>query len=337
MPFDAEPASPTIGVLLINLGTPDAAEPRAVKRYLGEFLSDPRVIEIPQLIWQPILRGVILRTRPAKTAHAYAQIWTEHGSPLAANTRAQAEKLATALGGSVLVDYAMRYGAPSIADRLAELKARGCTKILLAPLYPQYSAATTATALDKAFDALKAMRAEPALRTLPAYYDDPAYIAALRASIDAALATLDHEPDAIVASYHGMPERTETLGDPYRVQCVETSRRLSEALGRQVLTAFQSQFGAAKWFGPATDALLADLPGLGARRIAVLTPGFSADCVETLEEINIRGRETFMAAGGEQFAYIPCLNATRVGMDMLETLVRRELAGWLPQTAEIVR
>ena len=335
MPFDAIPSAPTVGVLLINLGTPDAAEPKAVRRYLAEFLSDPQVIEIPSLVWKPILHGMILRTRPAKTAHAYAQIWTDDGSPLAANTRAQAEKLAQALGGSVVVDYAMRYGQPVIGHRLAELKARGCEKILLAPLYPQYSAATTATAVDKAFDALKAMRAEPALRTLPPYYDDPAYIEALRSSVAAAIA--DDEPDAIVASYHGMPDRTEALGDPYRVQCLETSRQLSEALGRQVLTAFQSQFGAAKWFGPATDALLAELPGLGARRVAVLTPGFSVDCVETLEEINIRGRESFMAAGGEQFAYIPCLNATPVGMEMLETLVRRELAGWLPETTETVR
>lgn len=329
MPIETVPSAATVGVLLLNLGTPDAPEPRAVRRYLAEFLSDPRVIEIPALVWKPILHGVILRTRPAKTAHAYGKIWTAGGSPLATNTRDQAEKLARALGGSVVVDYAMRYGQPAIAERIAALKARGCERILLAPLYPQYSAATTATALDKAFDALKAMRAGPALRTLPPYYNDPAYIEALRASVAEALARLDFEPQAILTSYHGMPERTEALGDPYRRHCLETSRRLSQALDREVLVAFQSQFGRAKWFGPATEALLSELPGKGIKRVAVLTPGFSADCIETLEEIDMRGRESFITAGGERFAYIPCLNATPAGMAMLETLVRRELAGWL--------
>lgn len=318
-----------VGVLLINLGTPDAPTPGAVRRYLAEFLSDPRVIEIPRLLWQPLLHGVVLRNRPAKAAHAYAAIWHEEGSPLAVHTQRQAAALGQALGRSVLVDHAMRYGTPAIGDRLAAMTAQGCDRILLAPLYPQYSAATTATAVDKAFDTIRTMRAEPAIRTLPPYYADMAYIAALQRSVIDAIEAQGFAPDAIVASYHGMPERTEALGDPYRRHCVETSRRLSAALGREVLVSFQSRFGRAKWFEPATDHLLSQLPARGFKRVMILSPGFAVDCIETLEEIDIRGRETFLAAGGEAFAYVPCLNAAPAGIEMLETLVRRELAGWL--------
>ncbi len=317
-----------VAVLLINLGTPDAPEPKAIRRYLAEFLSDRRVIEIPPLLWKPILHGLVLRRRPAQAAHAYGAIWTEAGSPLMANTKAQAAALAARLGPGVVVDYAMRYGQPAIGDRIAALKAQGCDRILLAPLYPQYSAATTATALDRAFSALGAMRWQPTVRTLPPHFADRAYIDALKRSIEAQLAALPFTPDALVASYHGMPVRTETLGDPYRAQCLETTRLLSEALGREIVVGFQSRFGAAEWFGPSTEAVLGDLPKGGIKRIAVISPGFSVDCVETLEEIAIRGRESFVQAGGEDFAYLSCLNASAPGLDMLEQLVARDLSGW---------
>jgi ferrochelatase len=317
-----------IGVLIVNLGTPDTADVGAVRRYLAEFLSDRRVVEIPPILWQPILRGVILRTRPKTSAHAYAQVWREDGSPLAAITAAQAKALRGTFGDDVLVDYAMRYGRPAIGDTLAAMKDAGCERILVAPLYPQYCAATTATANDAAFAALAAMRWQPALRTLPPYYDDPAYIAALKTSVDASLAALPFEPQAILASFHGMPQRTLELGDPYHCHCQKTARLLGEALGRKVIIAFQSRFGRAKWLEPATDVTLAALPGQDVTRIAVLSPGFSADCLETLEEIAIRGRETFLEAGGTDFAYLPCLNDDPPGVDMLRVLLKRELAGW---------
>ena len=320
-----------IGVLLVNLGTPDAPTPEVVKRYLREFLSDPRVVELPALLWQPILRGIILNTRPKKSAHAYAQVWDRQRdmSPLRAVTVDQTEALQARLGDAAVVDYAMRYGSPAIGEQLRALKDQGCDRILLAPLYPQYCAATTATAVDAASATLSGMRWQPALRTLPAYHDDPAYIAALKASVEAGLAALDFKPDAILASFHGMPERTLHLGDPYHCQCRKTARLLGEALGRPLEVSFQSRFGRAKWLEPATDAVLTALPGRGIRKIALIAPGFSADCLETLEELAIRGKESFEAAGGERFAYLPCLNASTPGIDMLEKLVRRELAGWL--------
>jgi ferrochelatase len=321
-------APPRIGVLLINLGTPDAADARAVKRYLREFLSDRRVVELPPLLWQPILRGIILNTRPKKSAHAYGQVWREDGSPLAAITAAQSRALDGAFGPGVTVDWAMRYGNPSIAERLATMKAAGCQRILLAPLYPQYSGATTATANDRAFLALAGMRWQPAIRTLPPYHDDPRYIAALKASVEASLATLDFEPQTILASFHGMPQRTLQLGDPYHCHCQKTARLLSEALGRPLTITFQSRFGRAKWLEPATDTTLAALPGQGIKRIAIVAPGFSADCLETLEELTIRGREQFMAAGGTHFAYLPCLNDSPGSIEMLREIVGQELEGW---------
>ncbi|MEG3152667.1 ferrochelatase [Sphingomonas sp. ZT3P38] len=324
------PAIPArrLGVLLINLGTPDAADAVAVKRYLAEFLSDRRVVEIPPLLWQPILRGIILNTRPKKSAHAYAQVWRADGSPLAAITRLQAAALKDAFGPGVMVDWAMRYGNPAIADRLAALKAAGCDRILLAPLYPQYCGATTATANDKAFAVLADMRWQPAIRTLPPYHDDPAYIAALKQSVEASLAALDFEPQAIVASFHGMPQRTLELGDPYHCHCQKTARLLGEALRRELIVAFQSRFGRAKWLEPATDRTLEALPGKGVTKVAIVSPGFSADCLETLEELNIRGRESFLAAGGTDFAYLPCLNDSPGGVEMLRILLQRELEGW---------
>jgi len=318
-----------IGVLLINLGTPEAPTPAAVKRYLAEFLSDRRVVELPPILWQPILRGIILNTRPRKSVHAYRQVWTNEGSPLAVIARAQTKALAESLGGQAIVDMAMRYGAPSIGEKLEHLKAAGCDRILIAPLYPQYSAATTATAMDAVGAALARMRWQPALRTLPPYYDDPAYIGALAEDVRASVGALDFAPQLLLASFHGMPQRTLALGDPYHCQCQKTARLLGEALDLPLRISFQSRFGRAKWLEPATEAVLASLPAEGITSIAVTAPGFSADCLETLEEIAIRGRETFLQAGGRHFAYLSCLNAGVPGITMLTALVRRELAGWL--------
>jgi ferrochelatase len=321
-----------IGVLLVNLGTPEAPTAAAVRRYLAEFLSDRRVVEISPIAWQPILRGIVLRTRPRKSAHAYSQVWTEAGSPLAAITAAQAAGLQERLGEGVRVAYAMRYGKPAIGDQLQALLDAGCDRILLAPLYPQYCAATTATAIDAAAAALSAMRWQPALRTLPPYHDDPAYIGALADDLGVQLDALDFVPEVLLLSFHGMPERTLHQGDPYHCQCRKTARLLEAALARpdlRVATTFQSRFGRARWLEPATESVLAAEARAGTRRLAVAAPGFSADCLETLEELAIRGRERFLGEGGEQFAALACLNAGEPGLAMLETLVRRELAGWL--------
>jgi ferrochelatase len=319
-----------VGVLLVNLGTPDAPEPAAVRRYLAEFLSDPRVIEIPRLIWQPILQGIILRTRPKQSARAYAEIWTDEGSPLAAIAKRQAAALRERFGNSIIVGSAMRYGKASIADALAHMVDAGCRRVLVAPLYPQYCAATTASAMDAVFAALEAMRWQPALRTLPPYYDDPLYVGALKANLERQLAELDFVPDLLLLSFHGMPQRTLDLGDPYHCHCRKTARMLGEALGREIDVAFQSRFGRAKWLEPATDAMLGAYPSQGVKKLAIAAPGFSADCLETLEELGIRGRETFLAAGGTHFARLDCLNDSDEGMAMLDALLRRELAGWWP-------
>lgn len=321
-----------VGVLLVNLGTPDAPDARSVKRYLAEFLSDPRVVEIPPLVWQPILRGIVLTTRPKKSAHAYRQVWTDKGSPLAAITADQAAALQSRLGEDVQVGWAMRYGQPAIAPELERLKQAGCDRILLAPLYPQYCAATTATVVDKAADSLRTMRWQPALRTLPAYHDDPHYIGALAADLGAQIDALDFVPEVLLLSFHGMPARTLELGDPYHCQCRKTARLLEHKLARpgvRFVTTFQSRFGKAKWLEPATDAVLEAEGQAGTKRIAIAAPGFAADCLETLEELAIRGQEQFLAAGGERFAALVCLNAGDHGMAMLEALVRRELSGWI--------
>ena len=327
-------AAPRLGVLLVNLGTPDAPTTGAVRRYLKEFLSDPRVVEIPRLVWWPILNGIILNTRPRKSAHAYAQVWTPDGSPLAAITKAQAEALQARLGDAALVRWGMRYGNPSIGDEIEALKAAGCTRILFAPLYPQYSGATTATAMDALGDKLSAMRWQAAIRTLPPYYDDPLHIEALRADTARQLKALDFEPEVLLLSFHGMPERTLHLGDPYHCQCRKTARLLGEALAGEfpdlrIETTFQSRFGRAKWLEPATDDVLAAEGAKGTKRLAIAAPGFSADCLETLEELAIRGREQFEEAGGTHFAALSCLNVSPAGMDMIEALVRRELKGWI--------
>jgi ferrochelatase len=330
IPHDHPPvASRKIGVLIVNLGTPDAPTAQAVKRYLAEFLSDRRVVEIPPLVWQPILRGIILNTRPRKSAHAYQQVWTDRGSPLAVNTADTAAALSGAFGETVMVDWAMRYGNPAIGTRLAALKAAGCDRILVAPLYPQYCGATTATVADAVGDALKAMRWQPAVRMLPAYHDDADYIATLAARVRSGLAGLPFAPDRLVASFHGMPRRTLDLGDPYHCQCRKTARLLGEALEREVTVTFQSRFGRAKWLEPYTEPTFAAFPGQGVKRIAVITPGFSADCLETLEEIALRARDTFLAQGGEAFAYLPCLNAEPDAISLYRRLLGRELAGWI--------
>lgn len=318
-----------VGVLLINLGTPDSPDAGAVRRYLAEFLGDPRVIEIPWWLWRPVLHGIVLRVRPRKSAEAYRQVWTNEGSPLAAITRRQTDALKQRLGDAVIVDFAMRYGNPGIATALDKFVDAGCERILAAPLYPQYCAATTASAQDALFAALASLRRQPALRTLPAYYDDPLHIAALKASIERQLEQLDFEPQRLLLSFHGMPQRTLELGDPYHCHCQKTARLLGEQLSIKTDIAFQSRFGRAKWLEPATDAVLAAYPSNGVTRLAIAAPGFLADCVETLEELGIRGRDTFLASGGERFARLDCLNESDEGMDMLEGLIRRELAGWL--------
>ncbi|ARU16855.1 ferrochelatase [Croceicoccus marinus] len=337
MPRPADhPTAPTgrVAVLLVNLGTPDAAEKGAVKRYLAEFLSDRRVVEIPPIAWQPILRGIILNTRPKKSAHAYSQVWTEDGSPLAAITRRQAEALQARLGDRVKVDWAMRYGRPAIADKVQALKDAGFDRILFAPLYPQYSGATTATAVDSLGAALGRMRWQPAIRTLPPYHDDPAYIAALQADIARQIAALAWEPEVLLLSFHGMPERTLHLGDPYHCHCRKTARLLAGAMAQthpdlRIDVTFQSRFGRAKWLEPATDVVLQAEGKAGTKRLVVAAPGFSADCLETLEELAMQGRDQFTGAGGEQFAALACLNDGAPGMDMLESLVVRELGGWV--------
>ena len=330
---DPQPPETRVMVLLVNLGTPEAPTPSAVRTYLAEFLSDRRVIEIPRAIWLPILYGLILPRRPRKSAEAYKKVWTEEGSPLMAISLRQAAALRERFGDYPVVGLAMRYGRDSIASALSRaMDHAGVDRILFAPLYPQYSAATTASAQDALFEALAGERVQPALRMLPPYYDDPLYIGALKANLERQLAALDFEPQRLLLSFHGMPERTRRLGDPYHDHCQETARLLGEQLAIPTDIAFQSRFGPAKWLEPATEDVLAAYPGQGVARLAIAAPGFSADCLETIEELGMRGRDTFLAAGGEQFARLDCLNDSPEGMHMLEALIRRELAGWLPQT-----
>lgn len=329
-PTDHPPVpAPRIGVLVVNLGSPDAPEAGAVRRYLAEFLSDPRVIEIPKLAWQPILHGIILRTRPAKSAKLYASVWDRQrgGSPLTLHTRDQAAALAEALP-DCRVDFAMRYGNPSIASRLSEMKAAGCDRILIVPMYPQYSSATSATVADKVADWMRRERWQPALRTAAPWYDDPAYIEALAEDYRAGIAALDFRPDELILTFHGMPRRTLELGDPYHCHCQKTARLVGERLDFPVRVVFQSRFGRAEWLQPYLDKTLEALPAEGVKRVAVAAPGFPADCLETLEEIAIQGREQFEGAGGTHFAYLPCLNARPPGIRLLTHLVERDLAGW---------
>jgi protoporphyrin/coproporphyrin ferrochelatase len=325
-----------VGVLLVNLGTPDSADTRGVRVYLKEFLSDPRVIEDQGLKWKLILNGVILRIRPRRKARDYLKIWnTENNeSPLKTITRAQSEKLAAAIADHdhVVVDWAMRYGNPSIASKIEALTAQGCDRLLVVPLYPQYSAATSATVCDEVFRVLGKMRVQPTLRVSPPYYDDPDYIEALAVSIDAHLKTLPFQPELIVASFHGMPQTYVDKGDPYQAQCIATTDALRKRLGLEpskLILTFQSRFGFDEWLKPYTDKTIEKLAKDGVRRIAVVMPGFSADCLETLEEIAQENAEIFRHNGGEQFAAIPCLNDSDPGMDVIRQLVLRELQGWI--------
>ncbi|HEY0920581.1 ferrochelatase, partial [Devosia sp.] len=301
---------------------------------LSEFLSDRRVIETNPLIWQPILQGIILSVRPRESGANYERIWDRaaNDSPLRVITRRQAEKLQARLGDRVIVDFAMRYGNPSTPSRLTALQQAGCRRILLVPMYPQYSATTTGTANDRAFDSLKTMRWQPAVRTMPAYFDQPAYVETLARSIAEGVAALDFEPDVVLTSYHGMPKSYLLAGDPYHCQCLKTTRLVREYLGwpeDRMMVTFQSRFGRAEWLQPYTQDMFETLPKKGKKKIAVVAPAFSVDCIETLEEIAITGKEQFEHAGGERYAYIPCLNDTEPAMAMLETLVRNELGGWL--------
>ena len=334
--LDARSAAGRVGVLLVNLGTPEGTGYWPMRRYLSEFLSDRRVIELPRLVWQPILQGIVLSIRPKKSGALYASIWNKerNESPLRTFTRAQAEKLAVEFSSeaNVIVDWAMRYGKPSIKERLDALKKSGAERCLIFPLYPQYSASTTATVNDKAFEALQAMRWQPALRTVPPYYDDPVYIDALAESVAKHFSELDFEPEILIASYHGLPKSYVDRGDPYQAHCVETSRLLRERLGwpeAKLLTTFQSRFGPSEWLQPYTDKTVERLASEGVRRIAIVNPGFVSDCLETLEEIAIRARESFLHHGGEKFSHVPCLNDSPEGMRVIGSVVQRELQGWI--------
>jgi ferrochelatase len=323
-----------VGVLLVNLGTPDATDYWSMRRYLKEFLSDRRVIEEPRWKWWPILNLVILTIRPARKGRDYDKIWNRarNESPLKTITRSQAEKLGKKFGKSVLVDWAMRYGNPSMPSRLAAMREAGCDRILVVPLYPQYAAATTATVADKTFESLAAMRSQPTVRIAPPWHDDPAYIAALAGSLKSSLAKLKFKPEVVLASFHGMPEEYVVKGDPYRSHCEETVRLLRKALGmdeRKLRLTFQSRFGVSEWLKPYTDKTVEALAKDGVKNLAIITPGFTSDCLETLEEIAMENAAIFKAAGGENFAAIPCLNDSAGGMKVIETVVRRELEGWV--------
>lgn len=326
-----------VGVLLLNLGTPDATDYWSMRRYLKEFLSDRRVIEVPRLLWWPILNLIILSIRPSRKGRDYDTIWNNelNESPLKTITRSQAEKLTQRLaniGDKIIVDWGMRYGNPSTPERIRALQAQGCERILLVPLYPQSCAATSATACDKAFSTLMQMRWQPAVRVAATWHDDPAYIDALAKTIREKQAEIDFEPDMIVASFHGVPKSYLLKGDPYHCQCMKTGRLLRETLGLskdKFMVCFQSRFGNEEWLKPYLIDTMGELPEKGIKKVLVIAPGFTADCLETLEEIEGENREHFMEHGGEKFAYVPCLNDSDPGLDVIETVVRRELMGWI--------
>ncbi|HBF32174.1 ferrochelatase [Rhizobium sp.] len=325
-----------VGVLLVNLGTPEGTDYKSMRRYLQEFLTDKRVIEWSRLFWYPILYGIVLNTRPGKVGKAYASIWNKDldESYLRTYTRNQAETMAKSFADmpNVMVDWAMRYGQPSIQSKMNELQKAGCEKILLFPLYPQYAAATTATVNDEAFKALLKMRWQPALRTVPQYSDDPVYIDALANSIEAHYASLDWEPELLLTSFHGIPKSYFMAGDPYHCQCYKTARLLRDRLGwskEKLMVTFQSRFGPEEWLQPYTDKTVEKLAKDGVKRIAVINPGFVSDCLETLEEIAGEAGEIFHHNGGDKFTHIPCLNDSADGMRVLENVVRRELMGWI--------
>lgn len=336
-PAHTHGAGDKTAVLLVNLGTPDAPTTSAVRRYLKQFLSDPRVVEIPRALWWLILNGIILNTRPRKSAVKYAKIWTPDGSPLKTHTEKQAKLVRGWLGEhgrrDLLVGWAMRYGNPSVASALDQLKAAGARRILIVPLYPQYAASTTASVMDAVGEWMQTSRNQPALRSIRNFHDHPGYIAALARRVK------DHwqahgQPEAgykLVMSFHGLPQRSLDKGDPYHCECQKTGRLLAEALGlspEQYLVTFQSRFGAAKWLQPYTQPSLEQLAAGGTRRVDVICPGFAADCLETLEEIAIECRAAYLAKGGETFHYIPCLNEQPEWIDALGQIIQNELSGW---------
>ncbi len=326
-------AAGRIGVLLVNLGTPSAPTAAAVRAYLGEFLSDRRIVDLPRAIWLPLLHGVILNVRPARSARAYAEIWRADSdeSPLRHFTRRQAERLAERFGPPFIVDFAMRYGAPSIRSRLEKMADAGARRILVLPLYPQYSATTTGSVADAVDAAAARLEWRPALRIAPPFHDDAGYIAALKSVASRAIAKLDFAPERVVISFHGLPERYFRRGDPYPCHCAKTARLFREAMGWSEAfapIAFQSKFGPGAWLKPSTEETLERLAAEGVTRVAVTTPGFLADCLETLEEIAIRARLTFLAAGGERFAALACLNDGDEAIAALASLIARETAGW---------
>ncbi len=331
------PASGRIGVLLVNLGTPDATDYWSMRRYLKEFLSDPRVIEQNRIKWWLVLNLVILTIRPGRKGPDYDKIWNKkrNESPLKTITRAQSDKLGEMIdktGGRIRVDWSMRYGNPSISSRLDALVAQGCERVLIVPLYPQYAAATTATVCDEAFRAFERMRFQPALRVASPYYAAPVYIDALASSVKARLAKLRFKPEVILASFHGMPKEYVAKGDPYYRHCAQTTALLRKKLkldDKRLIMTFQSRFGLAEWLKPYTDATVKSLAARGVKNIAVVTPGFSADCLETLEEIAMENAEIFKQAGGTNFAAIPCLNDSLGGMAVIRDIVLRELKGWI--------
>jgi ferrochelatase len=325
-----------IGVLLVNLGTPDATDYWSMRRYLKEFLSDRRVIEENPVKWWLILNLIILTVRPGRKGRDYEKIWNRerNESFLKTITRSQTDKLGGMMASDprILVDWAMRYGNPSIASRLEALRSAGCDRILLVPLYPQYAAATSATVCDKAFESLATMRWQPALRVAPAWFDQPVYIDALASSLEEGLAKLPFKPDAIIASFHGMPEEYLHKGDPYYCQCAATTRLLRERLkldDEKLMMTFQSRFGTAEWLKPYTDATVKSLAERGVKNLAVITPGFASDCLETLEEIAMENADIFKHAGGANFAHIPCLNDSPAGLAVIRDVVSRELQGWV--------
>ena len=317
-------------VLLLNLGTPAAPTAAAVRPYLRDFLSDPRVVELPKLLWQPILRGLVLTLRPKKSAHGYEKVWLPEGSPLAVFTERQAAALAQALP-DVLVRHAMSYGEPGVAQVMAELKAAGVSRVLALPLYPQYAASSTGAALDKAFNVLLQQRNQMSLRTVARFYDDAGYIEAMKQQIEAYWAQ-HGRGDKLMLSFHGIPQANEDQGDPYQYECRETAKLLAAALNigeSDYIVSFQSQFGKAKWVGPSTQKLFDELPKQGVTKLDVFCPGFVSDCLETMEEIAIAGREQFHAAGGTQYHYIPCLNDNPAWLGALTDLAKRHLQGWV--------
>lgn len=323
------------GLLLVNLGTPDGTGYWAVRRYLSEFLSDRRVIEMSPMLWQPLLQTIILSTRPFRSGKAYAKVWMKEidRSPLLYYTEQQTNLLASRLSADkkVVVEFAMRYGNPSIESKLKGLKEQGCDRIAVIALYPQYSAATTASVYDEVFSVLKKLRWQPAIRTAPAFHDDPVYIEKLANSVHRGLKSLNFVPERILTSYHGIPQSYFFKGDPYHCHCFKTSRLLSEQLESDddyLRVTFQSRFGPTKWLTPYTDKVLEELPNLGVHKVAVVTPSFLSDCLETLEEIAIEGRKTFLDAGGTDFAVLPCLNDNSDAIDLLEHLASRELTGF---------